>query len=158
MVAGIRQNVSHERERLPTDNYRVAIETETLRPSLRLPACRQPRESGYDGDGVQRSWRPSPAGGRCIWSATICGQRWDMDNRALSTVVDETAEHGDRALSSDSASSLTGALSRRTQSPSRTKSSTSVDEGPRSTRMSRRMLGPSLPTGRVSLPPPLPAV
>ncbi|GGK53540.1 DUF7289 family protein [Haloarcula sebkhae] len=53
--AGIRQNVSHERERLPADNYSVAIETETPRPFAeyfqRVGATTQVKD--IDGDGVQ---------------------------------------------------------------------------------------------------------
>ncbi|MFU1780138.1 type IV pilin [Haloarcula japonica] len=53
--ARIRQNVSHERERLPPDNYSVAIETETPRPFTeyfqRVGATTRVRD--IDGDGVQ---------------------------------------------------------------------------------------------------------
>ncbi|MEF8829004.1 MAG: type IV pilin, partial [Haloarcula sp.] len=53
--AGIRQNVSHERERLPADTYSVAIETETPRPFAesfqRVGATT--RVSDIDGDGVR---------------------------------------------------------------------------------------------------------
>lgn len=53
--ADIRQNVSHERERLPPDNYSVAIETETPRPFTeyfqRVGATTQVKD--IDGDGVQ---------------------------------------------------------------------------------------------------------
>ncbi|MCJ0619491.1 type IV pilin [Haloarcula hispanica] len=53
--AHIRQNVSHERERLPADNYSVAIETETPRPFTesfqRVGATTRVRD--IDGDGVQ---------------------------------------------------------------------------------------------------------
>jgi hypothetical protein len=53
--AGVRQNVSHERERLPADNYSVAIETETPRPFAeyfqRVGATT--RVSDLDGDGVR---------------------------------------------------------------------------------------------------------
>jgi hypothetical protein len=53
--ARIRQNVSHERERLPADNYSVAIETETPRPFTeyfqRVGATTRVRD--IDGDGVQ---------------------------------------------------------------------------------------------------------
>ncbi|MDS0220596.1 type IV pilin [Haloarcula sp. S1AR25-5A] len=53
--ASIRQNVSHERERLPADNYSVAIETETPRPFAeyfqRVGATTRVRD--IDGDGVQ---------------------------------------------------------------------------------------------------------
>lgn len=53
--AGIRQNVSHERERLPADSYSVAVETETPRPFAeyfqRVGATT--RVSDIDGDGVQ---------------------------------------------------------------------------------------------------------
>lgn len=54
VTAGIRHNVSHERERLPADNYSVAIETETPRPFTayfqRVGAST--RVTDIDGDGT----------------------------------------------------------------------------------------------------------
>ena len=53
--AGIRQNISHERERLPADNYSVAVETETPRPFTeyfqRIGATTRVRD--IDGDGIK---------------------------------------------------------------------------------------------------------
>jgi len=53
--ARIRQNISHEREQLPADNYSVAIETTTPRPFTdyfqRVGATTRVRD--IDGDGVQ---------------------------------------------------------------------------------------------------------